>query len=171
MAQYAWDIGFDFNALSDPENNNLPYLPNGCIQVINDPVKGWTAGSTPKIFQVGDMLCFNGFDRTENASPGDHTIIGGSITFVKADSATTSSSPFSINPINIGNVVSTSTGTSAYIWTPPNAPGYFNVVGFMTLANPGHYNFTILLDVQDKNQNKMTFRADPEMIVGTGGIG
>lgn len=160
MAEYTWDLGFNFDSLPDPDNDGNPYLLNGSVQF---PSSGPSPG--PSRFQVGDFVSFNLYNRTPNAIQTAYVVDGGLITFRSGDRLNTSTSPLAQNSIPIAAMRSNGFGSSVSIATASNVPAWLPLVPKQEIMNNGEFYFTILLYVQGPS-SRITFRVDPEMIVG-----
>jgi|GEM_PF-2822097 len=172
MATYVWDLGFDFTDFQDPNNNNQSPLEMGFVTFAAPP--GGAPGNSRNL-QVNDIIQFNGFDLTPNASVGDGTTIqGGTITFIDAHSGQPAS-PFggsatiSFLP-NLGQ--STALGPSAILGPTLSVqyPRWWPVINPQTVTNEGHFLMTVSISAQQGGQTGIrTFVHDPEMVVGSVG--
>lgn len=187
MAAYMWDLGFNINApVNANSNDGCPLLENGPVSLSG------TAHECSPSFAVGDVLGFNLFNIT--TPPGSYQVTSGSIQFwTVPKSATTSTFPFSVTPpMTLGNGAQASIqqGTLQGTTTPcttlefglyanPTGSGGSAVFGMngnfpcwaifapVPLVNEGSFNFTVKVNVQlIGGGSTLTFRLDPEMIVG-----
>jgi hypothetical protein len=183
---FVWEIGFDFDANADPNNDNLPFLGNDLVRVV-DGVS--VAMGDPLNLHVGDQISFYVFNATAEASTQNYSIESGLFTFFEADGASTpypfsqqaaivadGPGPITLSP-NIGSSSATiqipSLGQAAT--TAPSfafqsdLPRWEVISTCLPLAVPGSFEFTFSLTVQGPNGTTGTvtkpFRVDPEMIV------
>jgi hypothetical protein len=166
MASYNWDIGFKLTDPPDPGNYGLPPLLQGCVGFDdqNLPFR------TPVVAHLdpGDTLCFNAFNLTANAQPGDCKVVGYKIAFSKGSGAQ-SESPFdsAVFELNCAQL-STGLAPSEGLSCGP-VPAYCPVVYLGPTQNEGGYNFTFWLTVLGPDNKNKQFRVDPEMVVGSVG--
>jgi hypothetical protein len=174
MATYYWDLGFDANAVQNPNNSNQSYLQNGFVlmqQPNNLP-------ATPVNLNVGDMVGFNVFNVTD-LPEGTYSIAGGSITFQSAVVNQSNSSPFSSSSITISPTSVTGSGpsiifsgiqanaTKAQILGAVSFPIY-GIQAPQAIVNNGRFLVQVTLEITGPNGTQ-TFFHDPEMVVGSVG--
>jgi hypothetical protein len=162
MADYNFDIAFDWNVLPD-SNGQLP-LNIGLATFNQPPQLG-----TQYTFQAPtDSFCFNGFNQTSGATQAGYSITGGSITFRPAvDQSATS--PIGITSLTISPLASTGTGPSD-VFPGANYPNFCPVVPLLQVSRTGDFWFTVSLTVQQASDGTTKiFQVDPEMVVNSVG--
>ena len=158
MADYNFDIAFDWNALGDPDNGGNPLLAIG-LATFNQPVQR----GTQYTFHLGqDSFCFNGYDQTPGATVGAHSISGGSVTFRPAVTQT-ASSPINQASLSIGQPASSGM-TPSDVFPGADYPSFCPVLPLQLVTEEGDFFFTVSLNVTSDGITK-TFSVDPEMIV------
>jgi hypothetical protein len=161
MADYNFDIAFDWNVLPDV-NGQLP-LNIGLVTFNQPPQYG-----TQYTFHTTDSFCFNGYNQTSGATPASHSITGGSITFIPAVKQA-ASSPIGVTPLAISPFVSTGTGPSD-VFPGTDYPQFCPVVPLQQVSAQGDFWFTVSLNVQQASDGTIkTFVIDPEMVVESAG--
>lgn len=189
MAQFFWDLAFDFNAttigLATPKGSTSSvYYPIQMGFVSIDPTKV-TSPMTATL--LNGILNFNLFNLT-NPPGGPYTITNARIAFKAADVGGPNPAPFPTSTqVTLGNgttatpeiddgILTIPIGVAAKV-EPKGGSTYFgpsssflcwSLVGSLPLSINGKFEMGALVTVQQGNEFK-TFIGDPEMIVGGAG--
>jgi len=163
MADYNFDIAFDWNILADT-NGQLPLMIG--LATFNQPPQL----GNQYTFNQGDSFCFNAFNQTTGATQGSYSISSCTVTFRPAvvEPAT---SPIDTNSLTRGPLSSTGTGPSD-VFPGSNYPNFCPVFPLQPIITQGDFLFTVTLvvvpgpDGSVGTANGKTFTVDPEMIVG-----
>ena len=163
---YAWDLGFDFNAVPYPAGSTTRFLANGFVAVQQG---GNTTASRARLL-VNDSIGFNAFNITDPLPAGAFYIQSGAITISKADPSQPDS-PFvdsggnPITSITIPTLAAPGMGFSTIF---PGTLPFYACVTPQQLTQAGRFLVSLMLTVQGPSGGPITFRVDPEMIVEAG---
>lgn len=170
MAHYVWDLGFDCDAVVGKENHS--YLQNGFLSL--QPT--YNAPTNPIGIQPGDVIGFNAFNVTRDASIGDRFIQKATISFSKAVNGQTVESPFvnsdgtPLASISIDHLHADRTSPSVVFSAASDTRfPFFHLVGPLRVSNNGKFLMRIELEVSGAGVAAQTFVVDPEMVIGSVG--
>jgi hypothetical protein len=176
MSKLAFELGFDWNV------NPIQGVRDGVFplqwSLVNDDLEPPAVISPFNSLNVGDTLSFRvyNFSALVPSDPPTPTVLQ-----VLFSSATASEngpfSPLEFDEIEQGSLATVFFGQSVDPsvafgggalggWTAESIDR--SAVDFVTLANPGRFNFRALLTVVKPREQARFYRIDPEMVIGGG---
>lgn len=187
MAQYYWDLAFNWNAAE--ESNTQSALQCGLVLEGNPNFRAGMPGSSVSL-DIGDTIGFSVFNVTSGAGLAGYSLLSGLMTFTNGNAQAGDDFPFnSAAPVPLGNettVMPVVGQSSVTVSTPSFGPAsyfalsaYFSFPEFSStfpswqlvspqwaVSNNGNFYFSAALTIQGPNGDQRTFYTDPEMIVG-----